>query len=299
MEKTETIEEFYSRKLIPVPENIHTEIGHFNILTLDPYCGPNAHPTPYKRRDYYKVMLALGHGRVQYADKVIEVEKQALVFSNPFVPYKWESLDTIDSGFFCIFDQPFFRQYGNLNHLPVFQPNNIPVFELNDDQTRSVINIFARMLEEINSDYVYKYDLLRTLLSELVHFATKMQPTPKVDRPQINASKRISTMFLELLERQFPIDDKHPKVALRSASDFASQLAVHVNHLNRAVKETTLKTTSEVIAERVLQEAKIMLRHSALTVSEVAYALGFNEVTNFNSFFKKHVQTSPAKFRNV
>src|SRR5436190_10255486 len=98
MEKIETIQDFYTRKQIPTPENIHTEIGHFNVMKLDPFCGPNAQPTPYKRRDYYKIMLTLGHGRVQYADKIIDTEKQALVFSNPLIPYKWDSVDTIRSG---------------------------------------------------------------------------------------------------------------------------------------------------------------------------------------------------------
>jgi AraC-like DNA-binding protein len=101
------------------------------------------------------------------------------------------------------------------------------------------------------------------------------------------------------LERQFPIDDNHHKIYLRSASEFASQLNIHVNHLNRAVKETTQKTTSQIIAERILQESKILLKHSTWNVSEIAYALGFNEVTHFNNFFKKHVQLSPLKYRNV
>jgi AraC-like DNA-binding protein len=85
----------------------------------------------------------------------------------------------------------------------------------------------------------------------------------------------------------------------RSASDFASQLNVHVNHLNKAVKETTDKTTSQIIAERILQEAKILLKHSRWNVSEIAYGLGFNEVTHFNNFFKKNTQLSPLKFRNI
>ncbi|MEZ4901936.1 MAG: hypothetical protein R2822_09345 [Spirosomataceae bacterium] len=47
-----------------------------------------------------------------------------------------------------------------------------------------------------------------------------------------------------MLERQFPIDENHPRIGIRkAASDFANQLNVHVNHLNRAVKEITLKTT--------------------------------------------------------
>ena len=107
-------------------------------------------------------------------------------------------------------------------------------------------------------------------------------------------------IFLELLEQQqFPIDDSHQMVGLRSASDFACQLNIHVNYLNRAVKVTTEKTTSQLITERILQEAKILLKHSAWTVSEIAFALGFNEVTHFNNFFKKHAQLSPLKFRNV
>lgn len=166
-------------------------------------------------------------------------------------------------------------------------------------QVASVGIIYKKMFEEINSNYVHKYDVLRNLVFELLHFAMKMQPAADFNQQPINASQRISTLFLELLERQFPIDEDHPSVNLRSASDFANQLNVHVNHLNRAIKETTLKTTTQIIAERVLQESKILLKHSNWNVAEIAYALGFNEVTHFNNFFKKQTQTTPSKFRSV
>ena len=96
-------------------------------------------------------------------------------------------------------------------------------------------------------------------------------------------------LFLELLERQFPIDENHQRIRLRSASDFARQLNIHVNHLNRSIKEITDKTTSQIIAECILQESKILLKHIAWNVSEIAYALGFNELSHFNNFFKKHI----------
>jgi AraC-like DNA-binding protein len=127
----------------------------------------------------------------------------------------------------------------------------------------------------------------------------KLQPTSTVDKQEANASRRISILFLELLERQFPIENTRQKVNLRSASDFSAQLGVHVNHLNRAVKETTEKTTTELIAERLLQESKVLLKHSAWNISEIAYALGFTEVTHFNNFFKKHTQLAPTRFRAV
>ena len=299
MNKIETIEEFYKKKFNWLPDNIRNEIGHFNVFSLAPFVGNNAQPVPYKRRDYFKIMLVIGNSKVHYADKVVEVHKQALSFSNPHIPYKWEHLDNIRKGFFCIFNQHFFHQYGDLNQYSVFQPNGTHIFELTDEQVNKVQGIYERMFEEINSDYLHKYDVLRTLVFELLHFAMKMQPSAEMDRKAVHAAQRISTLFLELLERQFPIDDNHQTVNLRSASDFARQLNVHVNHLNRAVKETTEKTTTQLIAERFLQEAKILLKHSAWPVSEIAYALGYTEVTHFNNFFKKHVQLSPLKFRNV
>jgi AraC family transcriptional activator of pobA len=299
MNNVETIADFYKLKYDWLPENIRNEIGHFNVFKLENYLGKQAKPVPYKRRDYFKITLLIGESKIEYADKAIEIKKQALVFSNPQIPYRWEHTEGIRSGFFCVFDQAFFHQYGNLNQYSIFQPDGNHVFELNDEQVQLLNEVYQRMFDEIDSDYIHKYDVLRTVVSEIIHFAMKMQPASPMNKQSFNASQRILTLFLELLERQFPIDETHQSVNLRSASDFAEKLNVHVNHLNRAIKETTDKTTSRIIAERVLQEAKILLKQTSWTVTEVAFALGFNEVTHFNNFFKKHVQASPIKFRNV
>lgn len=99
MDKVETIQEFYQSKHEWMPDNIRKEIGHFNVFRLDPYVGKGAKPAPYRRRDYFKVMLVNGNGKFHYADKVIDVQKHALVFSNPQIPYSWEERDHIDGGF--------------------------------------------------------------------------------------------------------------------------------------------------------------------------------------------------------
>ena len=299
MDKIESLQDFYKRKFDWIPENIRNEIGHFNVFRLEPFVGDKAQPVPYKRRDYYKIMLVIGNSKVHYADKVVEVKKQALSFSNPKIPYKWEHLDNIRNGAFCVFNQHFIHDFGNLDQYSVFKPNGVHIFELTDEQAEKLAATYERMFEEINSDYIHKYDLLRNLVFELLHFAMKIQPASNVEKQHINASERISMLFLDLLERQFPIDDSHQRIHFRSASGFANQLNIHVNHLNRAIKETSEKTTTQIIAERILQEAKILLKHSNWSVSEIAYALGFTEVTHFNNFFKKHVQTSPTKFRNI
>ncbi len=280
-------------------KNTVPEVGYFNVYPLKASLTDGAKTIPFKRRDFYKIMLVIGQGKVHYADKIIEVEKQVLSFSNPTTPYSWEDRDKITDGYSCIFNKAFFHQFGDLNQYSVFQPNGEHIFELTDQEVVKINDVYGRMFKEINTDYVHKYDLLRNLVFELLHFASKLQPAANYEKQNIDANQRISTLFLELLERQFLVDDNLLQLALRSPSDFAYHLNIHVNYLNRAVKKITTKTTSQIIGERVLQESKIMLKHSGLDVSAIAYALGFKEVTHFNNFFKKHTQSNPTKFRKV
>jgi len=299
MEKSESLQEFYKRKFAEVPGTFTSEIGHFNLFRLEPFVEGKPTSIPYRRRDFYKIMFVKGQSEVHFADKTIAIKNQAISFSNPQIPYKWEHLDKIREGVYCIFDQELFHQYGQLTQYEVFQPNGKHIFELTDEQAAAVNDIFNRIEKEFNSEYKYKYDIVRNLILELVHIGLRLQPPMAQEKQAANASQRISTLFVELLERQFPIDDQHPSIQIKSASEFADQLNIHVNHLNRAVKETLQKTTTQVIAERIIQEAKILLRHSKWGVAEIAYALGFTEATHFNNFFKKHTSVSPTKFRNV
>lgn len=294
----DNLSDFYLQKFNWIPEEVTKNIGHFNVFPVVKYDpSTKLKPLPYRRRDYFKIMLIWGDIDVYYADKVVHVKKPSLVFSNPQIPYKCERLENVEGGFYCIFNRSFFENFGNILQYSVFQPSENHVFELADAQIDFVKNIYQRMFEEIESAYVHKFDVLRNLVFELLHVAMKMQPVDQYARHPMNASQRITGMFFELLERQFPIDENFPKILLRTASDFAFQLNVHVNHLNRSIKEVTQKTTTQLIAQRIVQESQIMLRQSKLTISDIAYALGFQEVTHFNNFFKKHVGASPMKFR--
>ena len=299
MNKSESIEDFYKEKLNGVPENLWKGIGHFNVFRLDEYMGCNAKPIPYSRRDFYKISLIKGRNKVHYADKSITIDRQALLFANPLIPYSWEQLDEEQTGFFCVFTEAFFHQFNQLKDYPVFKPNGTPILVVDDEQAKHFSAVFEKMFVEIQSDYAWKYDVLRNLVFDLIHSALKIQPIPATVQPHKNGAERISSLFLELLERQFPIENPTQRVRLRSASDFAGQLAVHVNHLNRSLKEVARKTTSDIIAERLLREAQALLKHTNWNISEIAYCLGFEEPAHFNHFFKDKTRLSPSGFRNV
>lgn len=298
MEKTHSIEDFYRCKLNWMPENLQKEVGHFNVFKLDDFMGACGKPMPYSRKDFYKISVISGRNKVYYADKTVVIERNALLFASPHVPYTYESIGERQTGFFCIFTEAFFSQSLNFKEYPVFQPGGDPILLLTDEQVETLSAVYRKMFEEIESDYIYKYDLIRNYVLELVHFAQKLQPA-KTIYTDSNAAARISTLFMEILERQFPIESPRQQIKFRSAIEYARQLAVHVNHLNRALKETTGKTTSELIAERLIQEAVALLKHTKWNVSEIAHSFGFEEPTHFNNFFKKRTSQTPTKYRTV
>jgi AraC-like DNA-binding protein len=178
----------------------------------------------------------------------------------------------------------------------MFAPGGKPAYVLNRAQDKYVSQVFTKMLDEIGSDYMYKYDLIRNYVTELVHYALKIKPSETLFQ-HTDANSRITAIFTELLERQFPIETPAQRFTLRSAKDFAEKLSVHVNHLNRAIKETTGRTTTHHISERLTSEAKALLRHTNWNVAEISYTLGFEEPAHFNNFFKKQTSLTPSAFR--
>jgi AraC-like DNA-binding protein len=186
----------------------------------------------------------------------------------------------------------------NIHELPMFATGGKPSYALNLEQDQYVSQIFDKMLNEIKSDYKFKYDLLRNYVTELIHYALKIAPTETLYQHP-DANSRITSVFTELLERQFPIESPAQRFTLRSAKDYAEQLAVHVNHLNRAIRQTTGKTTTDHIFERLTSEAIALLKHTNWNISEISYSLGFEEPAHFNNFFKKQTATTPSVYRIV
>ena len=300
MATTETLEDFYKQKFNWLPDNLSKDIGHFNVFRLEDCYAPNAKPVVYARRDFYKISLIRGKNVIHYADKSIEVDGTTLIFFNPTVPYTFEHMSEVKSGAFCIFKESFFTEMlrNSIHDLPMFMPGGKPTYILNSEQDDYVAQVFEKMLTEIKSEYRFKYDLLRNYVTELIHYALKIQPS-EVLYQHPDANSRITSIFTELLERQFPIETPSQRFNLRSAKDFADHLSVHVNHLNRAIRQTTGKTTTTHIFERLTSEAKALLRHTNWNVSEISYCLGFEEPAHFNNFFKKQTSTTPSSFRVV
>ncbi|OMP30114.1 AraC family transcriptional regulator [Mangrovimonas sp. DI 80] len=253
----------------------------------------------YSRKDFYKICLTTGKSIIHYSDKSYEADDTILFFGNPHIPYSWETLSTTYVGYTCLFSEEFLKlsdRSESILQSPLFKLGGTPILKISKEQREFLNAIFEKMIEEQSSDYSHKDDLIRNYIHLIIHEALKMEPSKNFEQ-HMNASERLTTVFLELLERQFPVESADKPLGLKTAKHFAENLSVHANSLNRAVKEVTGKPTSAHISERIAQEAKALLQHTNWNISEIAYALGFDYPTYFNNFFKKQTGTNPKTFR--
>ncbi|WP_046242887.1 helix-turn-helix domain-containing protein [Hymenobacter terrenus] len=285
-----------------LPDGIQQEVGHFNVFDLADL-GPAVREKPalpYPCRAYYKISLLGGRSRAEYPDKTINIEQNTLVFSTPKVPYQWLPQSPTQTGLFCVFTAEFLlptKSGVQLDELPIFKADQHPIFPLSDDEHVRIRAIFRQMQEELTSDYAYKYDLLRAYVLELIHCGQKRQSATAL-HPAHSASARVTSRFIELLEQQFPLETPQQKLRLRTAKDYADHLAVHVNHLNKVLKETTGLTTTDLIGGRLVQEAKVLLKQTSWNIAEIADSLGFADVAHFSNFFKRQTSLAPGAFRS-
>jgi AraC-like DNA-binding protein len=215
------------------------------------------------------------------------------------IPYAWEGLSERQTGYFCLFSEEFVNNQlkaDSLAESPLFRTKGNAVLFPDQKSMDFLTGIFEQMLTEINSSYKNKYELLRSYVQILMHEALKIEPPE--NHPYTGSSfNRIADLFFELLERQFPVTSPQHIIQLKNAGEFANQLSIHTNHLNKSLKEVTGKTTSEHITERIIKEAKALLLHSNWDIAEIGYSLGFEHPSNFNIFFKKQTAQTPNHFR--
>lgn len=254
-------------------------------------------PTRTGRRDFYKMGLVNGDMTIDYGGKMVEIKGTVLFFVNPKVAHSIARRVNRTSGYACIFTDTFINNW-ELQDSPLFRVGDNPVIPLAEEEASFIGNIFKTMLRAYDGVYPHKADLIKSCIALIIHEALTIQPP---QRPQlvIGGASRIANQFIDLLERQFPIERINDPLKLRNPQDFAGSLAVHVNYLNRAVKEVTGRPTSAHIAAAITAEAKALLKHTDWSVADIAYALGFSYPAYFNNYFKRITGITPNAFRKV
>ena len=172
----------------------------------------------------------------------------------------------------------------------LFLPPAPVVIPLDKSEAVAVERSFARIREEWQqreSGWMRAIrSSLRLLHVDAVRAHARQQPDAA---PQDNAATRLVREFLLLLERNLN--------AAMSPAKLAASLKVSADHLSATLRSLTGKTAMQHIQDRLLLEARRLLAHSRLDAAEIAWELGYKDVSYFGRVFRRREGVSPGQFR--
>jgi AraC-like DNA-binding protein len=299
----QTLADYYADKAPLLQPGSGRNGGHFSVWRLEDFHSDMSLVGIYSRKDFYKItLLTGGPATYHYADQCLALEpgQPALVFTNTQVPYTWKVPDLQQCrGHCCVFTEDFLPAHTHLRPAAwsVFAPGRPAFFRLTPVQAVAFGDLFEKMLTEQASNYPYKYELLYHYLMECIHGGLKLQPVAEPSGD--TAATRLAAAFGTLLASQYPIVTPARRLELRTPQDFADALSVHVNYLNRTLKTVTGKTTTQHLAERLVQEARTLLLHTDWPINRISFCLGFQEPTHFTQLFRKYAHCTPSQVRQV
>jgi AraC family transcriptional regulator, transcriptional activator of pobA len=194
-------------------------------------------------------------------------------------------------GFYCHFNIELLSDKSNLRSLfhefPFLEFNSYPLVIIDSETRKHVIPLLERLLTEYKTVKESRTDIFRTylltLFSELKPFADLSKPTSS------NAASQITEQFKKALSQNIYLKNK--------IADYADLLSISPNHLNKCVKKTLGKSAHDLLNEMLLLEAKVLLKQTNLNVTEIAYKIGKNEISDFARFFKTHTGMRPSEYR--
>ncbi len=162
-----------------------------------------------------------------------------------------------------------------------------PVIKFENAESEHLITLLKRM-QKLN-DNVANADTIKLYLAT---FLAEMEQSSDF-RLRINfpAHERLTMEFKKLLNYHITKD--------KSVRFYASELNVTPNHLNKSVKLTLDRSASALIDEMLILEAKVLMLKNNLSISEIAFEIGVEDVSYFGRFFKKHTGFTSTEYRKM
>lgn len=165
---------------------------------------------------------------------------------------------------------------------------NILMMEADTDMQRELEEIMPKMLREFSNYFLLRSEILSGLLHILmIHLSRKLHAGTR---------EQAGTKDVDLV-RRFRLLLKAQFINKKQVADYASDLCVTPNYLNRTVKKITGFTVSHHIQQQIVLEAKRQAVHSHSSMKEIAYLLGFDNLAHFSKFFKNNSGMNFTSFR--
>lgn len=248
---------------------------------------------PHKHNFYLSVLFTSGHGTHEIDFQSYPVKPGSLFVLSPGQTHSWELSDDIE-GIIFFHDEPFYDLHyasSKLKNFPFYYSlQNSRCIYLEKKSMKPFHQLYEMVLEEHLDNALLGHHKIKSLI-DIIYI--------ELSRLYINENKGEYTKtgsYTVLLNRfEYLINENYKTV--KSPSQYASIMNISTRHLNRICKELLNKTSSDIINERVLLEAKRMLLHTKGTVAIVADNLGFNDYSYFSRLFKEKCNETPTEFQ--
>lgn len=241
---------------------------------------------------FFQVFLISGKGVVMHDFTERPLNGAAIFFTSPGQVHALKPA-TVLSGIVVSFSQLFFDHTtpppSALLDFPFFfTSGQMPLLSLQPEQERHFHALFSELLREFRDNQSRAEDVLRAYLQIAFTHAARLYAQTLASEASSRPAQLVQ-QFRLLVENRFR--------ELTALNDYAALLKVTPNHLNDTVRAQTAHAAGEIIRLRQLLEAKRLLLHSDLSISEVGYHLNFQDPSYFSRFFRRYTEQSPADFR--
>lgn len=292
--------ETYSSMGLPI-EAISNDDG-FTINNLK-----KLHPTlPFQsigyRPNYFSFLFVKNaKGKYTTDDVSFTTEPGTIYFTNPghFKSFEWYEIDEV---YLITVTENFLKDFVHVNifkEFPFLLSETVYPRILNPkefDEFQSIYNLIEKEFLSTSSlkNKIIGNFLVILLLKIKEYFWKDYNPIYEG-----NKSSRIVKQFKKDLEQHFRDLIEHKVDKQNRVTDFANLQNLHENYLNNVIKSKTGKSVSNWISDKMIIEAKSLLKNSELSIKEIAFTLGFLEVAHFSNYFKKNTKSTPEEFRKL
>ena len=298
--KRETFQKKYSIDAQSSP--IADILGGDLFFNIDHRCAWPSALSPHRLDHYMIFIVTHGEGIHTLGDSEYYIRENMLCFIGPDMVRSWKAEKDEQRGFFIAFSDLFFSHgcadKNFLSELPFFQVGGTPLLNLTEDEAAEYLSIFEMMQREYRNGSQYSTAILRSQLQLLIHKANaKLKMHEQCVVIKNTAGIRLVKEFKKLFLRDLTVLGKGKSIMRKQIAEYAKALGVTQNHLNDTVKQVTGRSAGQLVRYQLTHHATSCLMHAGKNISEIAYALGFEDPAYFARFYKNQTGKSPTEFR--
>jgi AraC family transcriptional regulator, transcriptional activator of pobA len=248
---------------------------------------------PHKHDFYACIIFTRGSGEHEIDFIKYHIKPGNVFFLRPGQMHNWRFSSEPD-GFIFFHTREFYDvnfQNRQLQDYPFYSSYyNAPALKVSIEKLKDIHSYFDLLLTEFNKAMPLRQNKLASLVDLIYVDLFRLYPS--------NTTAIAKQGYLQKLKILEALVDKHFKIK-KSRADYAVLMNMSGKHLNRIVKETLDKTVSDIIADRIILEAKRLLALKKYSAAQIADELGFTDQSYFSRFFKKHTNLTPLEFADT